>query len=125
MLQDNDILVQTKAFAVRIVRLVQHLTDNKGEMVMSKQILISGTRIGANCHQSRFAQSEVDFINIMSIALKEASDTLYWLDMLHQAGCLTDSEYDSIYDEGSRISETLVNIVKTGKENAGIGDDQP
>ena len=72
MEQDNQILVDSKAFAIRVVRLYPYLSDKKNEHVMSKQILRSGTSIGANCHESRFAQSKVDFINKMSIALKEA-----------------------------------------------------
>ena len=84
MKADNQILIDSKSFAIRIIRLYKYLSDMKKEFVLSKQILRSGTSIGANISESVFAQSRMDFVSKMSISLKEASETKYWLDLLYE-----------------------------------------
>ena len=79
MKADNQVLVDSKAFAIRIIRLYKYLKDDKQVYVLSKQVLRSGTSIGANVRESVNAQSRVDFINKLNIALKEANETEYWL----------------------------------------------
>ena len=79
---DNQIVVDAKAFAIRIIKLYKYLLEEKKEYVMAKQVLRSGTSIGANISESVFAQSRLDFVSKMSIALKEANETKYWLDLL-------------------------------------------
>ena len=79
MKADNQIVLDSKAFAIRIIKLYKYLSEEKKEFVMSKQVLRSGTSIGANVSESIFAQSRMDFVSKMSIALKEASETKYWL----------------------------------------------
>ena len=81
MKENNQVLQKSKAFAVRIVRLYQYLTDEKKEKVLSRQVLRSGTSIGANIKESIRAQSTADFLSKMQISLKEASETEYWLEL--------------------------------------------
>ncbi len=108
----------TKDFALRILKLSNYLGDEKKEYILSKQILRSGTSIGANIREGIYAQSKADFINKLSIALKESSETEYWLELLHESGYLSDAEYKSIYDDNSKISATLINIIKKSKTSA-------
>ena len=114
---DNQIVDGSKSFAIRIIRLYKFLADNKKEYVIAKQVLRSGTSIGANVSESVFAQSRMDFVNKMSIALKEANETKYWLDLLVETDYLSNSQYDSIVDDVNKLIGTLVNIIKTTKSN--------
>ena len=80
MRTDNQILIDSKSFALRIIRLYKYLSEERGVKVLSKQVLRSGTSIGANVRESVNAQSKMDFINKLSIGLKEANETEYWLE---------------------------------------------
>ena len=84
---------------------------------MAKQVLRSGTSIGANVSESVFAQSRMDFVSKMSIALKEANETRYWLDLLVETGYIETAHYDSIIEDISKIIGTLVNIINSTKKN--------
>ena len=106
------------AFALRIVKAYQYLCNNKGERILSKQLLRSGTVIGALMREAKFAQSRADFVNKASIALKEANETLYWIELLHDSGYIDDTTFTSIHDEANEITSILVSIVKTSKENS-------
>ena len=117
MKADNQILVDSKSFAIRIIRLYKYLSDMKKEFVLSKQILRSGTSIGANISESVFAQSRMDFVSKMSILLKEASETKYWLDLLYETEYISQEQYDSVSDDLGKITGTLVKIVNTTKQN--------
>ena len=99
MKADNQILIDSKSFAIRIIRLYKYLSDIKKEFVLSKQILRSGTSIGANISESVFAQSRMDFVSKMSISLKEASETKYWLDLLYETEYISQEQYDSVSDD--------------------------
>ena len=116
MKEDNKIRDLSKDFALRIVKMYQHLLEYKDISPISKQVLRSGTSIGANISESIYAQSRPDFINKLSIALKEASETEYWLELLHDSGYLTDKEYQSIIADDKYIIGTLVNIIKSSKD---------
>ena len=116
-MKDNILLTKSKAFAVRIVRLCQYLREEKREFVLSKQLLRCGTSIGANVHGGKYAQSTDDFISKHSIALKEASEAEYWLELLYETEYLTKPEYDSIASDCSELARLLISIVKTTKEN--------
>ena len=116
MREDNTIQVLCKSFALRIIKLYTYLKDNKQEYVLSKQVLRSGTSIGANARESINAQSTMDFINKLTIALKEANETQYWLELLYESDYIGKTEYDSIYADCSRIVATLIKIIKTKKE---------
>ena len=112
---DNNIYDLSKAFAIRIVKLYNYLADAKSEHVMSKQLLRSGTSIGANVFEGKQAQSRADFTSKMNIALKEASESGYWIDLLHDTHYLSDSEYQSLFSDCKRIIAVLTKIVKSTK----------
>lgn len=105
-------------FACRITRLFQYLTEDADykEYVQSKQLYRSGTSIGANIRESRHAQSDADFLSKMSIAFKEADETDYWLNLLHDNGFLDDKQFESLNTDCTRILKVLTSIVKTMNE---------
>ena len=113
---NNTILVESKKFAIRIIKLYQYLTTEKKEMVLSKQLLRSGTSIGANVRESINAQSTMDFVHKLNIALKEGNETEYWLELLNETGYLDERQFDSIYDDCSKIVGILTKIIKTCKD---------
>lgn len=102
-------------FACRITRLFQYLTEDAEykEFVISKQIYRSGTSVGANVRESKHAQSEADFLSKMSIAYKEADETDYWMNLLHDNGYINESQYESLKKDMDRILKLLTSIVKT------------
>ena len=102
-------------FAIRIVKLYKYLTEEKSEFVMSKQVYRSGTSIGANIAESKAAQSNADFVSKLSISLKEAFETKYWLLLLHESETIDDAEYNSIENDIKTIIGTLTNIIKKKK----------
>ena len=118
LISDNLIDKRSYAFALRIVKAYQYLCDVKGERILSKQLLRSGTAIGALMREAKFAQSRADFINKASVALKEANETLYWIELLHDGGYIDDVTFSSIHDEADEITSILAAIVKTSKENS-------
>jgi len=105
------------SFAVRIVKLCNYLTESKKAYVLSKQLLRSGTSIGANLAESQQAQSRPDFISKSSIALKEAVETNYWLRLLHATDYLTDFEFESINTDCQELERMLTAIIKSSKDN--------
>ncbi len=105
------------AFAKRIAKLYRFLVDKKKETIMSKQILRSGTSIGANIREGLFAQSRKDFISKMNIALKEAGETDYWIEILYSADYLTEMEFKSLKNDNDELIRMLSSIVKTTKKN--------
>ena len=111
----NIIEEKSFAFAVRIVHLHKYLNETKKEFVLSKQLLRSGTSIGANIAEAEQAQSTADFISKMSIALKEASETKYWIRLLASTSYLTESESASILTDCVELEKILVRIVKSSK----------
>ena len=115
--KESMLNVKSERFAKRIIKLNRYLTQIKHETVISKQIYRSGTSIGANIAESRFAQSESDFISKLSIALKESNETRYWLELLHETNYLDDKQFISIYDDCEKIKATLINIINTTKKN--------
>ena len=104
-------------FAVRVVKLARFLSDKKQDWVLARQILRSGTSIGANVRGSRFAQSKADFISKLSIALKESSETQYWLELLSATALLTKKQYASLKMDLDWLVGTLVNVIKSSKRN--------
>ena len=119
-MQNRDNVIQELSFnfAVRIVKFYKHLTESKKVYVLSKQILRSGTSIGANVRESIHAQSLADFINKLSIALKEADETDYWIELLHASDLISEEEYTSLSNDVKQIIGTLVKIIKTSKSSA-------
>ena len=104
-----------KTFALRIIRLYKYLCDEQKEYIMSRQILRSGTSIGANIAEAFYGQSESDFISKLSIAQKEASETIYWLELLHESGYIKHNHYESIYSDAEEIIKLLTSSIKTVK----------
>ena len=105
----------SKKFALRIVKLYAYLHDERKEHVISKQIYRCGTSIGANLAEGQFAQSDADYINKLSIALKEATETTYWLELLHESEMISTKQYESLQNDVKTITGTLVNIVNKMK----------
>jgi len=103
------------AFALRVVKLAKFLQEEKREFVLSKQGLRSGTAIGALIREAEHAESNPDFAHKMNIALKEANEKLYWLDLLHQSGYVADRDFESIREDSEELVKLLVSIVKTTK----------
>lgn len=110
-------------FACRITRLFQYLTEDAKhkEYIQSKQLYRSGTSIGANVREGKHAQSDADFLSKMSIAYKEADESDYWLNLLHDNGYLDDKQFESLEHDIDRILKVLASIVKTMKEKMESG----
>ena len=117
MKKENTTLDKSKLFAIRVIKLYQFLTKGKKELVVSKQLLRSGTAIGALMREAEHAQSKADFLNKTNVALKEANETLYWLELLHETNYITEDQFNSIYHDAEELVKILVAIVKTTKKN--------
>ena len=111
----NIVEEKSFAFAVRIVNHYKHLNETKKEFILSKQLLRSGTSIGANVAEAEQAQSTADFASKMNIALKEASETKYWIRLLASTNYLTEAETASILNDCVELEKILVSIVKSSK----------
>jgi four helix bundle protein len=119
MKQDNILVDKSFKFAVKIVKLYDYLSKNKREFVLSKQLLKSGTSIGANISESQDAQSRNDFISKLSIALKEARETKYWIELLKETKYLPNKEADNIIEDTIELIKLLTTIIKTTRSNHG------
>ena len=115
----NILYDKTLNFAVRIVKLHKHLVKTQNEYDLPRQILRSGTSIGANAMESRSAQSTADFVSKLHIALKEADETSYWLSLFLKIEYITKDQYDSLDSDLQEIIKILVSILKKTKESAG------
>ena len=104
---------KTKKFSIRIVRLYSFLRDEKREFVMSRQLLRSGTSIGANLAEAECSISRAEFVSKIYIALKETMETLYWLDLLHETDYLTDEQHSSIRRDCDELRKMMSSITKT------------
>ena len=107
--------IKAKAFAVRIVKFSKFLENEKREYILSKQILRSGTSIGANLHECINAQSRADFVSKMQIALKEANETDYWLELFFESEIIDQLMYKSLHDDLNEIIALLISSIKTTK----------
>ena len=116
-LKDSVLHNKSLAFGVRILKFYKYLCEEKKEYVLSKQILRSGTAIGAYARECRNAQSNADFSNKLSIALKEADETQYWLELFLLAEIITQEEYDSLNTDVSELVAILTKSIKTIKNN--------
>ena len=117
MKENNIVVDKSKRFALRIIRLCRYLCDDKKEYVLSKQLLRSGTSIGANIKEAIRAQSKPDFYAKMNISLKEASETEYWLELLHESSYIDEQGFTSIYSDCQELIRILVSITKQQKAN--------
>lgn len=115
-MKESVVHQKSYAFAVRIVRLSQYLSNQKREFVLSKQVLRSGTSIGANVEEATGGQSKRDFLSKMSIAYKEARETVYWLRLLKDTEYLTQAEFDSIHTDADELCRILSKIQTSMKK---------
>ena len=108
---------KSRDYAIRIIGCYKYLTEEKRETVMSKQLLRCGTSIGANTRESKNVQSRMDFLSKLNIALKEADETEYWLDLLHETKYLDDLMFESLNSDCAEIIKILTTIIKKLKED--------
>jgi four helix bundle protein len=117
--KENIIAIKSYAFAVQIVRTYQQLSQNSREFVLSRQLLRSGTSIGANVKEAAHAQSKHDFLSKMNIALKEANETEYWLKLLHETNYINVEHYEKLNNSCNELISILVKIVSSTKQSLG------
>ena len=116
-MKENIISDKSKKFALRIIRLYNHVQEENHEYVITKQVLKSGTSIGANIAEALRGESKADFYHKLNIALKEAAETEYWLELLYLGGYIEEDSYNSIFNDCEELIKLLVAITKTQKEN--------
>jgi len=114
-MKPNVIKEKSFSFALRVVKCYKYLQIEQHEHVLSKQFLRSGTAVGALVRESEHAESKADFVHKLSIALKEANETEYWLDLLYQSKYIDKKSFDSIHDDCEELIKLLVSIIKTSK----------
>lgn len=116
-MKDNILIDKSILFASRIVKLHQHLIKNKKETIISKQIVRSGTSIGANINEANYGQSKADFISKMHIALKETAETEYWIKLLYLSEYIDNKMNESLLKDCIEIKRMLISSINTAKEN--------
>lgn len=119
MMNENTVKTKSFKFAIRIVHLYKYLCDEKKEFVLSKQILRSGTSIGANVRESQNAESKADFIHKLGIAQKETDETLYWLELLVATDYIEEKLFQSLNYDAEEILKILRSIIISSKNNKG------
>ncbi len=116
-MSENIIRNKSYAFALRIINLYKHLKETKKEFILSKQLLRSGTSVGALIREADNAESKPDFIHKMAISQKECDETLYWIDLLYDAEFITQLEYSSIKQDGNELLKIIRSIIIKTKVN--------
>ena len=120
---NSPLIQKSRAFSIRIIRLYQHLNTICHKYILSKQILRSGTSIGANLAESECAISKKDFLAKVYSALKECNETIYWLDLLHETGYISDKQFVSLNNDCVELKKMLTATTKTTIKN--LNDNQP
>ncbi|MBC5796843.1 four helix bundle protein [Sphaerospermopsis sp. LEGE 00249] len=115
-MKENIIKEKSFDFAVRVVNLYQYLNNEKKEFVLSNQLLLSGTAIGALVREVEQAESKADFIHKLAIALKEANESDYWIELMYKTDYLTEKQYKSIKNDITELIKLLTSIIKTSKK---------
>ncbi|MBE6651189.1 MAG: four helix bundle protein [Ruminococcaceae bacterium] len=118
---ESIMLDKAKDFAVEIINMCKSIKEIKRESVMTNQLMRSGTSIGANIHESKYAHGTADFISKMQIALKECYESEYWLELLNRTGYIDDEQYKSIINNCGQIRRMLISSINTVKENSAKG----
>lgn len=118
-MRENIVKEKSFAFAVRIVHLRQHLVESKKETVLSKQVLRSGTSVGAMIREAEHAETKSDFRHKMAIAQKEINETIYWLELLHATDYISTEQFNSINNDATELIKLITSILKTAKSNIG------
>ncbi len=116
-MKNNVVQDKSLAFAIRIVNVYKYLIDEKKEYILSKQILRSGTAIGALVREAQYAESNPDFIHKMSIALKEANETEYWILLLYKTDYIQQNAFESLLIDIKELLKLLISIIKSKKNN--------
>lgn len=116
MKDSNLIIDKSKKFAIRIVKLYKYLISEKNEYVLSKQLLRSGTSVGANVREAIRGESKADFYHKLNVSLKEADETEYWIELLYESEFITKAQFESIYKDCEEVVKLLVSITKTQKD---------
>ena len=114
-MKENVVKNKSFAFALRVVKLAKYLQEEQRELALSRQVLRSGTAIGALVREAEHAESKADFVHKMNVALKEANETHYWLELLHQSEYIDRESFASIGNDNEELLRLLVSIVKTAK----------
>jgi len=115
--KENVLLVKSFSFAVRVVNLYKHLSSERKEYVLSKQLLRSGTSVGALVREAQNAESKADFIHKLGIAQKECDETIYWLELLKETEYISKTEFDSLNNESIQILKIIKSSILTVKKN--------
>ena len=115
--KENIIIQKSFDFAVRIIKLYQYLCKEKNEFVMSKQVLRSGTAVGALIREAQNAESKADFVHKLGIAQKECDESMYWLELLNTTNYLTDDECNSIHSNANELLKMIRSAILTSKKN--------
>jgi len=115
----RESILKTKSFrfAVRIVNLYKYLCEDKKEFVLSKQVLRSGTSVGANIREAEHSESKADFVHKMAIAQKEINETIYWLELMQETEYISKQEFESINIDAVEIIKMITSSIKTAKSN--------
>jgi len=116
-MKENIVKEKSFTFAVRIVNLRRHLIESKKESVLSKQILRSGTSVGAMIREAEHAETKNDFKHKMAIAQKEINETIYWLELLHATDYISSEQFNSINNDAIELIKLITSILKTTKSN--------
>ncbi len=119
-MKENVVKLKSFAFALRVVKLYQYLSDEKKEFILSKQLLRSGTSVGAMIREAEHAETRADFRHKMGIAQKEINESLYWLELFKESHYLTTEQFNSMYEDGVVIIKLITSIIKTIKSNQNI-----
>lgn len=117
MKKENQIRDKSFAFAIRVVKAYKYLNAEHKEFVMSKQLLRSGTAVGALYREAEHAESKADFIHKLGIAQKECNETIYWLDLLHETEFFGKDAYDSLQSDATELMKLLTTIIKSSKKS--------
>lgn len=116
-MRENVVKDKSFAFAVRIVNLYKILTGDRKEYILSKQLLRSGTAVGAMCRESEQAESKADFIHKLSIGQKECNESIYWIELLKETGYISEKEFSSLSLDAIELIKLITSIIKTTKKN--------
>ncbi len=116
-MRENIIKDKSFKFAIRIVKLYQFLVSDKKEYVLSKQLLRSGTSVGAMVREAEHSESKADFIHKMAIAQKEINESIYWLELLKETDYLSNQQYENINKDAIEVIKMITSIIKTTKAN--------
>lgn len=116
-MKENVLKLKSKLFAIRIINLYKFLINNKVEFILSKQLLRSGTSVGANVREAEFAESKADFIHKMAVAQKEINESIYWMELLLEAEFINQNQFESLNSDAVEIIKLITSSIKTAKSN--------